>query len=237
MRIFFYFLREYLLTFFIHFSSKNQLMLFFKNNSFLSKKTHFSLLLEFLDKPRCDQVTNCADKSDERGCQLVVLEESYNRKVAPIRTVSDTDFTVVPVPVTVSMTLMKIVSMEEVQHSIDFQFGITLEWKDQRLAYHNLKQKTQLNALTDEEIVQLWLPRVIYTNTDQKETTRLGAEWEWRTSVTISREGTFGRSGPETVDEIENFQGEENRLSMRQVYTHRFQCQYFLQRYPFDSQV
>ena len=33
---------------------------------------------------RCDQVTgkepNCRDKSDENGCQLIVLENNYNNK-------------------------------------------------------------------------------------------------------------------------------------------------------------
>ena len=31
--------------------------------------------------------------------------------------------------------------------------------------------------------------------------------------------------------------GDENSLSMRQTYTHRFQCRYLLHRYPFDTQV
>ena len=30
---------------------------------------------------RCNQLANCRDKSDERGCQLLVLEQGYNLKV------------------------------------------------------------------------------------------------------------------------------------------------------------
>ena len=184
---------------------------------------------------RCDQVPNCQDESDERQCQLVLMKDSYNRKVAPITTISAEDFTLVPVPVTISITLLKIVSMEEVAHSIDFQFEISLKWRDIRLTYMNLKTKSSLNALSDADISALWLPRVIYANTDQKKTTKVGYEWD--TIVTIIKEGNFTRSGLETVDETEMFQGDENSLVMSQIYSHKFQCQYYLERYPFDTQV
>ena len=77
----------------------------------------------------------------------------------------------------------------------------------------------------------------MYTNTDQQETTRLGVDWEWSTSVLVKREGPFERSGYEVLDEIEIFKGNENSLSMVQSYTHEFQCVYQLESYPFDTQV
>ena len=83
----------------------------------------------------------------------------------------------------------------------------------------------------------LWLPLVIYDNTDQKKSTRLGWINEWVTSVSVIKEGDFMRSGLEKVDEAEIFEGAENLLKMTQTYTHEFQCKYKLQRYPFDSQV
>ena len=78
---------------------------------------------------------------------------------------------------------------------------------------------------------------VVYTNTDQLETTRLGMEWEWRTDVLVKRENQFERSGNEVLDEIEIFKGDENSLSLVQSYTHEFQCVYQLEKYPFDTQV
>ena len=41
----------------------------------------------------------------------------------------------------------------------------------------------------------------------------------------------------EEVDEREIFGGSENKLTMRQTYTHNFQCMYLLANYPFDTQV
>ena len=94
-----------------------------------------------------------------------------------------------------------------------------------------------MNALTQNDINQLWLPKVIYENTDQKDTTRLGADWEWETDVVVRREGNLTRIGPEIVDETNLFQGNENSLFMSQTYTHDFQCQYDFKWYPFDTQV
>ena len=62
-------------------------------------------------------------------------------------------------------------------------------------------------------------------------------DWEWNTMVTVSREGDFLRSGVEDVEEVEIFEGAENRLNMDQTYAWEFQCTYLLQRYPFDTQV
>ena len=38
------------------------------------------------------------------------------------------------------------------------------------------------------------------------------------------------------VDEREIFEGSENTLTMKQTYTHEFQCHFELAKYPFDQQ-
>jgi hypothetical protein len=187
---------------------------------------------------RCDQVADCRDESDENGCQLLVRKPSYNKLVPPITTVSGTNKTIVPAPVTVSVVLMKIVGIEETRHKIDMQLEIILDWKENdRVQFQNLKHNAALNALPEQDFRELWLPRVIYANTDQKETTRLGNSDEWSTSVTVKREGGFTRSENHVVDEIDIFSGNKNTLTMQQTYTQQFQCKYHLHRYPFDTQV
>ena len=136
-----------------------------------------------------------------------------------------------------SLTLMKVVAIEEVEHSIFLQFEINLMWKENRVRYQNLKEKTSLNALSDSDIQKLWLPLLIYSNTDQKQSTRLGWINEWVTRVSVVKEGRFTRSGVEEVDEAENFEGGENTLMMTQTYTWKFQCEYMLKKYPFDTQA
>ena len=143
----------------------------------------------------------------------------------------------IPVNVSTSIDIFKLVDINEEDYSIEIQFEITMVWKENRATYQNLKVSDSLNALTQTDIDKLWLPKVIYENTDQKETTRLGADWEWETVVVVRREGNFTRSGPEIVDETNVFRGNENSLVMSQTYTHEFQCQYDFTWYPFDTQV
>ena len=156
---------------------------------------------------RCDQLPDCSDESDEIGCKLLVLKDSYNKRVPPISAKSGLDRTIIPVSVGVSIVLMEVVSIDEVDHSIQLQFEAILDWKENRATYLNLKEKTALNEMKEEDIQQLWLPLIIYTNTDQKKTTRLGMEWEWSTSITITREANFTRADLYDVDETEIFEG------------------------------
>ena len=181
---------------------------------------------------RCNQLPDCRDKSDERNCQILILEEGYNRAVPPIETKD-------PVDVNVSIDVLKLVDIDEGDYSIEIQFGINMKWKENRATYRNLKEKDSLNALQKQDFEKLWLPEVIYENTDQKESTRLGefGAGEWKTRIIVKSEGTPTISGLDTIDETEIFKGSENSLVMSQAYTHPFQCIYQLAAYPFDTQA
>ena len=140
-------------------------------------------------------------------------------------------------PIELSWTAKKVVAIEEDDYSISFKFMINLIWRENRVTYQNLKNESTNNMLTQEEVNMLWLPLVIYWNTDQEETTRLGENWEWKTGISVQREGIAKRNPLKYIDEAELFKGSENSLSMEQTYTHAFQCVFQLSKYPFDTQV
>ena len=144
---------------------------------------------------RCDQIPNCKDGSDEKGCQLVVLSEGYNKDVPPFTMESyDHGGKIIPVEVNVSIKLFKVVSIDEVENTIDLKFEIWLEWFDNRHTYNNLKgRRPFLNALNKTDRERIWLPLVVYQNTDQFQTTRLCWINEWSTNVKISKKGNFKR--------------------------------------------
>ena len=122
-----------------------------------------------------DRIPDCDDESDELNCKILKLKEGYNKRVPPVSKTSKKVKTLKPVAVNVSLTLFKIVAIKEDDHSIQLQFRISLQWKDNRATYYNLKPASYLNALSLEEIKSLWLPLVVYVNTDQQLTTRLGS--------------------------------------------------------------
>ena len=53
----------------------------------------------------------------------------------------------------------------------------------------------------------------------------------------VTREGSFSRAGFEHVDEAEIFEGNENKITLAQIYSKRFHCNYLLHDFPFDTQV
>ena len=183
---------------------------------------------------RCDQLPHCRDSSDEMGCDIFLLKDGYNLNIPPIISNQGEKN---PVEVNVSIDILRLVDINEEDYSIEIQFEITLEWKENRATYLNLKANNSLNALNQKDIEKLWLPEVVYENTDQKESTRLGFIMEWKTEVEVRREGNHRKSGLDTVDEAYIYEGNENTLSMTQAHTHSFQCQYDFQCYPFDTQV
>ena len=94
----------------------------------------------------------------------MTAKPSYNKRVPPITLV---DGKVKPVDVNVDIALKKIVSIDEVNHKIEFQFEIALKWRENRVTYQNLKKKQALNPLVSADISALWLPFVIYKNTGE----------------------------------------------------------------------
>ena len=166
-----------------------------------------SILVPLLSiEERCDQIIHCKDNSDEKNCYLLVFkeEESYNRKVPPF-TITTKDKSVTPVKVQVSTSLMNVLAISEFSHTIDLKLGITLEWYENRVLFHNLKTEEALNVLNDVEVSKIWIPYIIFQNTDDGEAVKVDAlteDGQIRTTVSVTRENDFTRSGPEVADEV-----------------------------------
>ena len=176
---------------------------------------------------------DCRDKSDEKNCYLVQFDVGYNRDIAPFR-IEKGSKTVIPVEVKVSMTLENVLEISEVNHIITLKFAISLNWYENRVQYYNLKEKSALNALSQGELGQLWIPYIIFKNTDEDEALTVDAA---PSTVAVTREGGFTYSDPSVVDEIAIFKGIENRITMNQTHSKKFHCTYQLHYFPFDTQV
>ena len=51
------------------------------------------------------------------------------------------------------------------------QFALTLEWYDYRLTYYNLKKTKSSNTLAADEMEKIWIPFVVFENTQDNEAT------------------------------------------------------------------
>ena len=118
---------------------------------------------------------------------------------------------------------------------------------DYRIKYLNLKKTRSQNALSLEDVHRLWIPFLVFDNTEKNEATKVQSnicltstctyQGTEDTELTLTREGDYIGSTDDNVEEINIFEGQFNRITFEQVYTKTFKCTYQLQLYPFDTQV
>ena len=91
-----------------------------------------------------------------------------------------------------------------------------------------------MNILIREETETVWVPSVIFDNTDNKAKSKNDEE----TIIKVSKlkNGTFNDDGLLSED-IDIYEGMENQLLMSRVYNKRFICEYDMSWYPFDTQT
>ena len=68
-----------------------------------------------------------------------------------------------------SIEIINILSLDEAQSSMTIQLKLTVEWIDSRLEFVNLKNKQEMNTLTPEELDQIWMPTLVFSNTQNKQ--------------------------------------------------------------------
>ena len=122
---------------------------------------------------------------------MLSLKKGYNKHVPPFSWAKMAG-TVNPVLVNVSLSLLKVMDINERANTIDLKFEVQLEWRDYRITLNNLKNMSFLNALPKEDVEAIWLPIVVYKNTDQEETTRLGWTVELKLSSTFQYHPKMG---------------------------------------------
>ena len=88
---------------------------------------------------RCNKIIDCLnDSSDEDNCEMIEFDQTYKHEFAPIRT--GTNEKIMKVKITVTVDLVRILKVAEVDSNFSCQLKLQLTWFDQRLMYNNLKK-------------------------------------------------------------------------------------------------
>ena len=102
------------------------------------------------------------DFSDEDDFSLVVQPANY----APF-TVTE-EGVLVKVKVNITIDLIKILDINEVGQIFGNQFNLYMSWYDFRLKLHNMKTNINMNTLTNTEKEGIWVPSLVFSNTEAK---------------------------------------------------------------------
>ena len=90
-----------------------------------------------------------------------------------------------------------------------------------------------MNTLTVYEKGIIWVPRLVFTNTEARNNTRL----DQKAQIVAKRTAPYTHSKETVADNIFIFEGGENPLILSRVYDIPWICDYNMRWYPFDSQV
>ena len=99
---------------------------------------------------------------------------------------------------------------------VELQFLLHLEWFDHQVKWVNLKEDTSKNVLLDSEVSQLWIPEVMFQNSDNILPVPLDMA-----SVVAVKKITEGNSSiyPKELNRAVYFHGSKNSI----IYSRRFQ--------------
>ena len=134
---------------------------------------------------------------------------------------------------TFSCDIMVVQDIQEVAQYLKLKFRLSLNWRDARVSFYNIKSEEVLNSLPLEEQLMLWTPTIVFWNTE-KQLKSINDE----NSFASIRRNANGTIIDRTVDEdIEVYSGKENEITFSRVYSIKFDCEYQMAWYPFDIQT
>ena len=128
---------------------------------------------------------------------------------------------------------MVVQEIKEIQQILQLKFSLRMTWVDARLDFFNIKVDETMNVISIDELNQIWLPIIIFDNTEEGQITIN----DDKSFATINRTGKGTGSDPSISEDIDIYKGSENSISMSRLYNIDFFCDYDMRWYPFDAQT
>ena len=108
-------------------------------------------------------------------------------------------------------------------------------WYDQRITYRYLDSNMEKNLLPKKEQGELWVPRVVFENTEHKAQTVMDEMTS--TNIKNLNISSFKITDETNAEAVKQYSGDENLLVSTRFYNTRFNCKFQMDWYPFDIQV
>ena len=135
-------------------------------------------------------------------------------------------------PVLISADIQNVLELKELEGFWQTKVVFEMLWFDQRLWMQNLKHDDNLNILADEERQLIWFPEIIFGNND--EVSRMALDH--KSSIIVKRERDGFPNDFTDLVAAELFYGYDNPFLYSRTYATKFECNFDLRSYPFDTQ-
>ena len=128
---------------------------------------------------------------------------------------------------------MVVQEIKEIQQVLQLKFRLRMTWVDARLDFFNIKMDETMNVVSLDELNRIWLPIIIFDNTEEGQITIN----DGKSFATINRTGQGTGSDSSISEDIDIYKGSENSISLSRLYNIDFFCDYDMRWYPFDAQT
>ncbi|XP_063609109.1 uncharacterized protein LOC134783243 isoform X1 [Penaeus indicus] len=171
---------------------------------------------------RCDLRVDCPDKSDEIGCDELLLPEDYlSQRTPPGGHVGG------PLGVNLSISLHGFSEINVKDMKLTVEFNLLLSWYDSRLQYQNLKELADINYIKPSAV---WSPTIELTNADFLRVDKTSQV------LTVSRNSKPEKDDQSRVCYDKIYEGMKNPLELSHKMNAPFVCNMDLRMFPFDTQ-
>ena len=144
----------------------------------------------------------------------------------------DTDSSIRKVDTLISVEIRDVINIFEKEGTIGFRFLLSMEWKDGRVDFYNLRNDNKRNLLSQSEMNSVWVPSLVFYNTLNEEQTLV----DFYSNIFVDKKGDFMFADFMVIDETKKFKGTENNFKYERFYMKTFICEFNMEMYPFDTQ-
>jgi len=176
---------------------------------------------------RCNLVVDCPDKSDEKDCDILRLDEDYRGELFP----RELDNSALVVYINISILAFPKIDTLDLFYTADFV--LSMRWRDPRLVWYDLRGATDLNSLDKQKQTKIWSPELSFTNAKIIG----GSKVDSISSTLVLRVGQPAPDNIERALEANVYAGVDSYIIMSREYFIDWTCDYDLIYYPFDTQV
>ena len=131
------------------------------------------------------------------------------------------------------MDIIVVQEIKEIEQILQLKFNLRMTWVDARLDFFNIKVDETMNVISIDELNQIWLPIIVFDNTEEGQITIN----DDKAAATINRTGQGTGSDSSISEDIDIYKGSENSITLSRLYNIDFFCDYDMRWYPFDAQT
>ena len=124
--------------------------------------------------------------------------------------------------VKVRVDLLQILTLSVVEMKISTKYNLYLEWMDPRIVFYNLKDNSNLNGLVQTELEKIWIPKMIFANTQSNKFSNV----DEKSIGMVTQKGSYTKSSIDEKENIYKYKGDTNPILVSRVYETEWICEY-----------